>query len=90
MVNDDGSPKRLPWEDWRVGDDELTSGWMRATSPSGAKAYEGKVHWSEELGKGVRKPEAGQSDLPSAEAAPSYMIRTIERDRIRKRHGGTV
>lgn len=89
-MNDDGTPKRLPWEDWRVGDDELTSGWMRATSPSGAKDFEGKVHWSDELGKGVRKPEAGQSDLPPSEAAPRYSIRKIEGDRILKRHGGRV
>ena len=23
------SAKKLPWEDWREGDDEMTSGWMR-------------------------------------------------------------
>ncbi len=34
VVDDEGKPKRLPWEDWREGDDEHTSGWMRATSPS--------------------------------------------------------
>jgi NADH-quinone oxidoreductase subunit I len=42
VVNDDGTPKKLPWEDWREGDDLMTSGWMRATSPSGSAAYEGE------------------------------------------------
>ena len=36
LVDDDGRPQQLPWEDWREGDDLHTSGWMRATSPSGA------------------------------------------------------
>ncbi len=54
LVDDDGRPQRLPWEDWREGDDLHTSGWMRATSPSGVAAYEGRVQWSGELGYGVR------------------------------------
>lgn len=90
VVNNDGTPKRLPWEDWRVGDDELTSGWMRATSSQGSKEYEGMVHWSGELGAGVRKPEAGQSDLKPEEASPSYSVRKIDGDRIPKRYGGRV
>jgi NADH-quinone oxidoreductase subunit I len=61
LVGDDGKPQRLPWEDWRPGDDQHTSGWMRATSPSGAAEYEGRVQWSGELGYGVRAPEGGQS-----------------------------
>ncbi|NIR39789.1 MAG: NADH-quinone oxidoreductase subunit NuoI, partial [Actinobacteria bacterium] len=28
VVGDDGRPRQLPWEDWRAGDDEMTSGWM--------------------------------------------------------------
>ena len=90
VVNNDGTPKRLPWEDWRVGDDELTSGWMRATSPQGSEEYEGIAHWSGELGEGVRKPEAGQSDLKPEDASPRYMIRKVESDRISKRYGGKV
>ncbi|MGH8980868.1 MAG: NADH-quinone oxidoreductase subunit NuoI, partial [Acidimicrobiales bacterium] len=61
LVDDDGRPKKLPWEDWRKGDDLYTSGWMRATSPSGSAAFEGEVQWSGELGYGVRTPEGGQS-----------------------------
>jgi NADH-quinone oxidoreductase subunit I len=61
VVDDDGRPQRLPWEDWRDGDDLHTSAWVRATSPSGNAAYEGKVQWSGELGYGVRPPEKGQA-----------------------------
>jgi NADH-quinone oxidoreductase subunit I len=61
LVGDDGKPQQLPWEDWREGDDQHTSGWMRATAPGGDAAFEGTVAWSGELGYGVRAPEAGQS-----------------------------
>lgn len=61
VVGEDGKPQQLPWEDWREGDDEHTSAWMRATSPSGSAAYEGRVAWSGELGYGVRSAEMGQS-----------------------------
>ena len=54
VVDDEGMPQKLPWEDWRAGDDLLTSGWMRATSPSGDATFEGQVGWSGELGYGVR------------------------------------
>ncbi|MBW3547816.1 MAG: hypothetical protein KY452_06750, partial [Actinobacteria bacterium] len=64
LVDDDGRPQKLPWEDWREGDDEHTSAWMRATSPNGSAAYEGRISWSGELGYGVRPAEAGQSAEP--------------------------
>jgi NADH-quinone oxidoreductase subunit I len=60
VVGDDGKPQQLPWEDWREGDDEHTSGWMRATAPSGAAEFQGVVGWSGELGYGVRAPEPDQ------------------------------
>ncbi len=69
LVDDDGLPKHLPWEDWRPGEDAMTSGWMRATAPSGDASYEGKVAWSGELGYGVRAPEVGQSDAQMVSAA---------------------
>ena len=56
-----GQPQRLPWEDWRDGEDAMTAAWMRATSPSGDASYEGQVAWSGELGYGVREPERGQT-----------------------------
>jgi NADH-quinone oxidoreductase subunit I len=61
VVQADGRPQHLPWEDWREGDDRNTSAWMRATSPSGDAGYTGSVGWSGELGYGVRAPEQGQS-----------------------------
>ena len=67
LVDDKGMPKKQPWEDWRPGDEQNTSAWMRATSPSGSAADEGKVAWSGELGFGVRPPEQGQSDAPAPE-----------------------
>ncbi len=60
VVDDSGKPQHLPWEDWRPGEDEMTSGWMRATSPSGKVAFEGAAGWSPELGYGLREPELGQ------------------------------
>ena len=57
VVDDAGKPQQLPWEDWRDGDELLTSGWMRATSPSGDATFRGVVGWSTELGFGERAPE---------------------------------
>jgi NADH-quinone oxidoreductase subunit I len=67
LVGDDGKPQQLPWEDWREGEDQHTSAWMRATSPSGSAAFEGEVAWAGELGYGVRPAEQGQR----AERAPA-------------------
>lgn len=61
VVGDDGKPQKMPWEDWREGEDLHTSGWMRATSPAGDADYENRVAWSGELGYGVRAPEKGQA-----------------------------
>jgi NADH-quinone oxidoreductase subunit I len=67
LVGDDGQPQRLPWEDWRPGEDVPTSAWMRATSPSGSQEFEGRVAWSGELGYGVRSPEPPQREADAAE-----------------------
>jgi NADH-quinone oxidoreductase subunit I len=67
LVDDQGRPKHLPWEDWRDADDLHTSGWVRATAPSGSAAYEDRALWSGELGYGVRPPEKGQHDQDAAE-----------------------
>ncbi len=66
LVDDEGLPKRLPWEDWSDAAAIVpnTSAWMRATAPNGDASYEGRVAWSGELGFGVRPPEAGQSASP--------------------------
>jgi NADH-quinone oxidoreductase subunit I len=70
VVGDDGKPKQLPWELWAPGTDELTSGWMRATSPAGDPTYSGSAQWSGELGYGVRAAEPAQAvqASPAAEA----------------------
>jgi NADH-quinone oxidoreductase subunit I len=77
LVGDDGRPKHQPWEDWRNGDDLMTSGWMRATAPAGAAAFEGEVQWSGELGYGVRAPEGGQSGRRDDGATGNRMLRDI-------------
>lgn len=62
VVGDDGKPQKLPWEDWRDGEDLNTSGWMRATAAGGSAAFVGVTGWSGELGYGVRaaeQPDAG-------------------------------
>ena len=61
LVGDDGKPQQLPWEDWRDGEDTMTSGWMRATSPAGDHRYEGIVHWAGELGYGVTTLKRGRA-----------------------------
>jgi NADH-quinone oxidoreductase subunit I len=63
LVDDEGQSQRLPWEDARR-DDRHNSGWMRATSPSGAASFEGVEEWSPELGFG-RKP--GEQRTAAAE-----------------------
>jgi NADH-quinone oxidoreductase subunit I len=67
LVDDDGNPKQLPWEDWKPGDELHTSAWVRATSPAGSAAMEGKPLWSGELGYGVRPAAPGQSDPEAAD-----------------------
>ena len=71
VVDDDGRPQQLPWEDWSDIDDvvEHTSAWMRATSPSGSAAHTGQVSWSGDLVFGLRAGEAGQAhEDPEPEA----------------------
>ena len=67
LVGDDGKPQHMPWEDWRDGEDLHTSGWVRATAPSGDATFEGVVGWSGELGYGVRAPEPTQSERDRAD-----------------------
>jgi NADH-quinone oxidoreductase subunit I len=74
VVDDDGNPKHLPWEDWHEGDDANTSGWVRATAPSGVAAAEGRPLWSGELGYGVRPAQLGQSDPLAADVPADFDI----------------
>ena len=77
LVDDDGKPQRMPWEDWREGEDRNTSGWMRATSPSGDADFVGEVGWSGELGYGVR---AQPSSPPTPTGRTSRRRLTARRD----------
>ena len=63
LVDDDGRPQQLPWEDWSDAElvAPLSSAWVRATAPSGSVEHIGEVGWSAELGFGVKAPEAGQA-----------------------------
>jgi NADH-quinone oxidoreductase subunit I len=67
LVDDEGRPRQLPWENWAGGFDPATdtSGWMRATASSGSAEFEGIVAWAGELGYGVRPAEHGQSADPA-------------------------
>jgi NADH-quinone oxidoreductase subunit I len=87
LVDDDGRPKQLPWEDWRDGEDQHTSAWVRATAPSGDADYEGRVAWSGELGYGVRAPERGQAAEARADSLPHEPKKVDEIER--ETHHGT-
>ncbi|MSO14805.1 MAG: NADH-quinone oxidoreductase subunit I [Ilumatobacteraceae bacterium] len=61
LVDNHGLPQHLPWEDWRPGEDQNTSGWMRATASAGSEDFVGVVSWGGELGYGVRPAEPTQN-----------------------------
>jgi NADH-quinone oxidoreductase subunit I len=77
LVDDQGFPQRLPWEDWREGEADMTGGWMRATSPAGDASFEGVVQWTADLGFGVRAAEAGQSGNRDDVATGSKQLRNV-------------
>jgi NADH-quinone oxidoreductase subunit I len=79
LVGDDGRPQKMPWEDWRPGDDDMTSGWMRATAPSGDASFEGVVQWSGELGYGVRASESDQTQRDASTRPASKPAKVVER-----------
>jgi NADH-quinone oxidoreductase subunit I len=71
VVDDDGNPRQLPWEDWSDAEEvvPLTSAWVRATAPSGVAAYEGRIAWSGELGHGIKDAEPTQADADATDGA---------------------
>jgi NADH-quinone oxidoreductase subunit I len=79
LVDDHGRARRQPWELWLGGEDDDTSAWMRATSPGGQAAFEGRVAWSGELGFGVRAPEAGQT-APDELGASEAIVEELAHD----------
>ena len=81
VVDEQGVPRQMPWEDWREGEDLLTSGWMRATAASGDADFIGKVGWSTELGHGTRAAEPEQQVADESVAArAAKTVRSISRD----------
>ncbi len=71
LVDDDGRAQRQPWELWLGGEDDDTSEWLRATSPSGSADWSGVEQWTAELGFGVRPAERGQMARPSVPDGPA-------------------
>lgn len=74
LVDDDGKPQKMPWEHWGEDDDEITSQWMRATSPSGNADFTGVVQWSGELGKGVAESELPQTEADEETGEPWWYL----------------
>ena len=72
LVDDDGRPQQLPWEDWREGDDLITSGWMRATSPAGTRGVRGRgaVVGRARLRRPGRPRAASPADATTRRPAP--------------------
>ncbi len=72
VVDDEGFPQQLPWEDWSDLAEVVakSSAWVRATAPGGSVDYEDKVGWSGELGFGVKPPEVGQAGEIAFTAEP--------------------
>jgi NADH-quinone oxidoreductase subunit I len=79
LVGDDGKPKQLPWEDWRVGEDLHTSGWMRATAAGGDADFVGEIGWSGELGYGVRAAEPKQAVADAVAVEAPKTVRSVTR-----------
>jgi NADH-quinone oxidoreductase subunit I len=77
LVDDDGWPQQLPWEDWSDIAEivDWSSAWVRATAASGSAEHVGKIEWSGELGFGVKAAELGEpgderDDDPHHQQAP--------------------
>ena len=54
LVDDDGKPQQLPWEDWREGEDAHHERLDAGHLAGGDADFVGEVGWSGELGYGVR------------------------------------
>ncbi len=71
VVDDEGQPKQLPWEDWcerRPTVVPLTSAWVRATASSGSAEHDGPgARGRGELGFGVKRARGrpGRRRIPT-------------------------
>ena len=88
VVDDDGKPQQLPWEDWRKGEDQHTSAWMRPRRRPAPPSTKAKCSGPGELGYGVRQAEGGQSGKRDDGATGNVSVRVVERNKIPRRLGG--
>ena len=80
LVDDDGLPQKLPWEDWREGDEVNTSAWVRATAPS-RRAPSSRARWR------GRASSAAASVPPRRARRPTRQADRPSKKVARKRRG---
>ena len=100
LVGDDGRPQHLPWEDWREGEDADTSGWVRATAPSGDADFIGarRLERRARLRRAGSRAAAGRgrrrdgSDTSASrrQRADSRAVDASEPSRGRRDRGGVM
>ena len=71
LVDDDGKPQHLPWEDWREGDDRNTSGWMRATVAGRQRRLRGPAVCGRASSATACARPSGASPIPTAADVPA-------------------
>ncbi len=79
-----GKPQQLPWEDWREGEDEWTSAWMRATAPSGRR----RLRRTGRLGRRARlwraRPEGDQTAKDDPATEPAFHVAEVDPDKAKQ------
>ena len=85
LVDDEGFPQRLPWEDWRDGEAAMTGGWMRATSPSVAPTSRASCSGPVTSASACARAEGGQSGERDDEATGIEAICASSRHTSRPR-----
>ena len=78
LVDDDGRPQQLPWEDWREGDDAATprAGCGPPRRPA-APPSRARSRWSGELGYGVRAPRRASAVMLASLAPKTPLTRRV-------------
>ena len=92
LVDDDGKPQQMPWEDWREGEDLTRAAGCAPPRRRGDADFVGEVGWSGELGYGVRAPRASAvTPCPIwARSATGIRARSVPDRDDRGRSGGTA
>ena len=68
LVDDDGRAQRMPWELWLGGEDDHTSAWMRATSPSGSARTRAASTGRASSASACGRPSTARRDAPATPA----------------------